>query len=268
MAFTPLKWIESPETVKFAVFSFGLIFFFIIETLFPNRKWKERRTKRLKTHLILALSNSILFRFTLQTPLLLLAYLVQSQKWGILNLISLPTPLQFMISIFILDGLNYWWHRMNHEFSLLWKFHKVHHVDTELDVTTSLRFHFGELVLSTFFKGLWIGILGINVWSFIIFEILITLCAQFHHSNISLPTKLESILEKLIMTPKIHTGHHTLSEKTRDANYSTIFIFWDLWFKTLKVPTSKEMENLGLPQGRSDDLSFRSIYLGPFTKDY
>lgn len=130
-------------------------------------------------------------------------------------------PIVTIIINIILDFLIYWWHRANHELPLLWRFHKIHHLDELLDVTTALRFHFGELLLSTFFRAI-IIIFDISWISIICFEILVLFASAFHHSNIHIPTFLDKLISKFFVTPSIHGIHHHAKERDTNSNYSHI----------------------------------------------
>ena len=171
---------------------------------------------------------------------------------------------RIIASVIVLDLFDYVWHRLNHRVGTLWRFHKVHHVDTHVDVTTALRFHPGELFISAFAKALWIVIWGPSLWGFAAFEISISLAAQFHHSNIDFPRPVERVLRLFIVTPRFHTSHHTVARRTGDANFATIFILWDRIFGTYREPDDREMQTLGLPEGRDDYLSFQAWLTQPF----
>jgi sterol desaturase/sphingolipid hydroxylase (fatty acid hydroxylase superfamily) len=175
---------------------------------------------------------------------------------------------EFIVGLIILDMLDYWWHRFNHRVPFLWRFHKVHHVDTHVDVTTSLRFHPGELLISGGVKAVWILALGPSILAFSIFESAVSLASQFHHSNIDFSDRVENPLRKCFVTPRYHASHHTVCRRTGDANFSTIFIFWDKLFKTYREPDYEEMKTLGLERGREDYLSFATTLKGPFSTKY
>ena len=175
---------------------------------------------------------------------------------------------EVIASIVILDMFDYWWHRFNHRVPLLWRFHKVHHVDTHVDVTTSLRFHPGELMISAFLKALWILMLGPSILAFAMFESATTLAAQFHHTNIDFPDSVETPLRKIIVTPRYHASHHTVTPRTGNENFATILIFWDKLFGTYRIPDYEEMKTLGLKIGRDTYLSFTTTLKAPFTSLY
>lgn len=122
----------------------------------------------------------------------------------------------------LLDGWIYWWHRANHEVRFLWRFHQVHHLDSFLDTTSALRFHAGEVLLSALVRGGVIFVVAVPFAHVVAFETLVVLAAIFHHSNVSLPDRLEQVLCLVIVTPSIHWVHHHASRADTDSNYSTV----------------------------------------------
>ena len=113
-----------------------------------------------------------------------------------------------LLDLLVLDFLIYWWHRANHEIQLLWRFHAVHHLDRTLDVTSALRFHFGEVLLSAGFRAVVVFALAIPFSHVVVFEAMVLLAAIFHHSNLRLPARVEAGLSRLVITPGIHWVHH------------------------------------------------------------
>jgi sterol desaturase/sphingolipid hydroxylase (fatty acid hydroxylase superfamily) len=145
-----------------------------------------------------------------------------------------------LLNVLILDCWIYFWHRVNHEVPFLWRFHEVHHLDENLDASSALRFHFGEVVLSSLVRAVVIILLGLPFSTVIVFEILVTISAIFHHSNIRLPVQVEKLLSLIIVTPSIHWVHHHALRSDTDSNYSTILSIWDRLFgsvsKGARVP--------------------------------
>jgi sterol desaturase/sphingolipid hydroxylase (fatty acid hydroxylase superfamily) len=142
--------------------------------------------------------------------------------------------------LLILDLWIYWWHRTNHLVPLFWRFHQVHHLDEFLDVTTAVRFHFGEVVFSAFVRAAVIFVLAIPLSSVIVFETLVLMAALFHHSNLRLPPAFERALSFVIVTPSLHWVHHHAIRRDTDSNYSTILSVWDRIFasrsRTARTP--------------------------------
>lgn len=152
-------------------------------------------------------------------------------------------PGSLVVDLVILDGWLYWWHRANHTWPILWRFHEVHHLDRFLDTTTALRFHFGELVLSALVRAPLIVLLGIPLSSVLVFDALVPAAAIFHHSNVRLPTGWERALSRVVVTPSIHWVHHHARRADTDSNYATILSVWDRWFGTHRAtPRTADLE--------------------------
>ena len=158
------------------------------------------------------------------------------------SLFSLPTfaGRSFFILI-LLDLILYYWHRLNHEVPFLWRFHKFHHADREMDATTALRFHLGEFFFSALFKAMIIFVLGIKVYEYVQFEIFVTTAALFHHSNIKLPSAFEKFVSLLIVTPNFHHAHHSEVKHETNSNYSTVFNVWDKLHRTYTKKATGEI---------------------------
>jgi sterol desaturase/sphingolipid hydroxylase (fatty acid hydroxylase superfamily) len=135
-----------------------------------------------------------------------------------------------LLDLLLLDLWIYWWHRANHRIPVLWRFHRVHHLDRFLDVTTAQRFHFGEVALSAAARAAVIVLLAVPLTSVLLFELLIALSTGFHHSNLRLPAALERLLSRLVVTPSIHWVHHHRVRRDTDSNYATVLSVWDRLF--------------------------------------
>lgn len=259
----------SPDIYRVYVFAGGISLMYFLESLFATRVWGEKHSRRLFIHLCVAALNGLVLRgLFVFIPLLYIADFLYQRKIGLSHLLGLHGVQEILASLVVLDFLDYWWHRWNHRVPFFWRFHKVHHVDTHCDTTTSLRFHTGELIFSTFIKTGWILIWGPSVWGFAIFESMITLAAQFHHANFRFPGWFEKWFIRFIVSPHFHASHHTITMRTRDNNFSTIFSWWDRLFGTFKEPNEEEMRHLGLERGGESYLSLKKTLLGPFLKDY
>ncbi len=145
------------------------------------------------------------------------------------------------LDLLILDCWIYWWHRANHEIPVLWRFHEVHHLDEFLDASSALRFHFGEVFLSSLVRASVIFLLGVPLTSVIVFETLLALSAIFHHSNARVPAWLEKPLSWVIVTPSIHWVHHHAIRRDTDSNYSAFLSIWDRLFGS-RSPTIRTPE--------------------------
>ena len=252
------------DTGRLYVFVIGLLLFFVLESVFTKREWNGMRLKRIALHTGVATINTILIRVFAYVPFLLLTVYAEEEGWGLSRLLGLVGWMEIALSIIVLDLFDYWWHRANHRVRFLWRFHKAHHSDTYMDVTTALRFHPGELLLSFFVKASWIVIWGPTVIAWFLFEAMVSLSAQFHHSNFDFSDKVERWLSLIIVTPRYHASHHAVDRKYGDANYSTIFSVWDRIFFTFAQPANggsatSAIDAIGLPEGR--DVAFSPIQL-------
>jgi sterol desaturase/sphingolipid hydroxylase (fatty acid hydroxylase superfamily) len=135
-----------------------------------------------------------------------------------------------VLDLLILDCWIYWWHRANHELPFLWRFHEVHHLDEFLDASSALRFHFGEVFLSSVVRAAVIFLLGVPIATVLLFETVLAFAAMFHHSNVKLPAWFERPLSLVIVTPSIHWVHHHAIRADTDSNYSTVLSIWDRLF--------------------------------------
>ncbi|MBF0247726.1 MAG: sterol desaturase family protein [Alphaproteobacteria bacterium] len=256
------------DSGRLAVFLGGLSLFLLLETVFPARPWQTGRAKRLFFHASLAAVNTVLVRILIYVPLLLWIVHVEEQGWGVARWLGLHDWQEVVVSLIALDLFDYFWHRANHVIPLLWRFHKAHHHDSEMDVSTALRFHPGELFLSAFAKASWVLIWGPSAMAWFVFEGLISLCAQFHHSNIDLPAPIDRWLRRVVVTPRFHTSHHAVERAYGHANYSTIFSFWDPLFGTYRMIPRAQLnsEAIGLPEARDLTLSYRAWFAEPFMR--
>jgi sterol desaturase/sphingolipid hydroxylase (fatty acid hydroxylase superfamily) len=248
-------------------FCVGLTTWIVVEQLFNARKRSMPLFRRVALHATVAVINTVFIRIFTYVPMLLLIVYVEQMGWGLARWLNLHGWLEFVISIIVLDAFDYFWHRANHRFSFFWRFHKTHHMDNDLDVFTALRFHPGELVISTLVKALWIIIWGPSVIAWFLFEVIVSLCAQMHHSNIDLPDTIEWPLSRILVTPRFHTAHHLADRSYGDRNFSTIFSFWDPMFGSLAEPLSRDQirtKLIGLPDERDQTLSLPQLLAEPF----
>ncbi len=164
--------------------------------------------------------------------------------------------------ILLLDFWIYWWHRANHKVPLLWRFHRIHHLDQWLDTTSAVRFHFGEVLLSALVRAVVILCFGIPLMSVIAFETLVLLMAGFQHSNLRLSVRLESALSKVLITPSIHWVHHHVLRQDTDSNYGTILSYWDRLFGSQSA--NKRTNNMEIGLDDAEDARFFQLLLAPF----
>jgi sterol desaturase/sphingolipid hydroxylase (fatty acid hydroxylase superfamily) len=146
---------------------------------------------------------------------------------GILRWLPLPAPVRVAVSVLALDYTMYLWHRALHDVPQLWRFHAVHHADADLDTTTALRFHAGELAASVPFRCLQVTVLGVSPGVALTYEVAMQCAALVHHANLRLPWSLERVLGLVFVTPRMHGIHHSTDPRELASNWSVIFSFWD-----------------------------------------
>ncbi|MEN8721020.1 MAG: sterol desaturase family protein [Oceanococcaceae bacterium] len=259
------------DTGKLWVFLGGFGVFFLIESLFARRPLQRPRWKRLGFHGATAALNTVTVRLLIYVPFLLWIVHVEEQGWGISRWLGLTGWTEIIVSIVVLDLFDYFWHRANHRVRFLWRFHKAHHSDPEMDITTALRFHPGELMISGLVKASWVIIWGPMAVAWFLFEVLVSICAQFHHSNIDFPDRVERWLSRIVVTPRFHAAHHAVDRRWGDSNFSTILSVWDHLFGTYARPadggkTTEAPGSIGLPEQRETAFSFAEWIIEPFRR--
>ena len=250
--------------VPLLVAIFALLF--IIETKFQLRKRVQRRIKRIIINVIVSIPAFTLLRFLFIPVMVWLATQNQDLHFGLNYLYTLPLWAEAAIAFLLLDYTNYLWHILNHKLPFLWRFHLVHHTDHDLDITTAFRFHFGEMIGSVFFRGAAVMLTGVSPVTVLIYEIVFEAATQFHHSNLKLPFQFEKLLNKLIVTPRMHGIHHSVIRSETDSNYSVIFSFWDRIHKTLYLNKLQQDVVIGVPSyDNKEELTIGFLLKLPFT---
>ena len=156
-----------------------------------------------------------------------------TRSFGLLRFFALPNYLQVVLGFGLMDLSFYYWHRINHEWRVLWRFHSVHHVDPDLDVTTSFRFHAVEVLISAGFRAVQVLLLGISPLTYIAYEAVFQLSTMFHHSNLRIPIAVERRLNWILVTPRMHGIHHSIVRRETNSNYSVILRWWDQLHRSL-----------------------------------
>lgn len=172
----------------------------------------------------------------------------QAHDFGLLNWLNLPNWAEVVGAFLFFDAWMYLWHRLNHRIPFLWRFHRTHHSDPKMDVTTASRFHLGEIVLSSILRVPVIALLGLELWQLALYETAMFTVVQIHHANIALPDWLERSLRLLIVTPFMHKVHHSRWQPETDSNYSSLFSFWDRLFGTFRSRVDFSAFQFGLEE--------------------
>lgn len=166
-----------------------------------------------------------------------------------------------LLDLLILDAFIYAWHRANHTLPFLWRFHQIHHLDQDLDVTSAVRFHLGEVLLSAFVRAGFIFLMDMPLSSVLIFEILLLCASLFHHSNARLPSGFEKALSLLVITPSLHWVHHHAVRTDTDSNYGLFLSFWDRLFGSRSQTLRQSDFKIGVEDEK--DLTLKGLLLRP-----
>jgi len=222
------------------IFFFGI---FVIMALWelrvPRRTLTISKKRRWINNLTIIAINPLLVR--LLFPVLVLEMAIKSQEfgWGLLNNFDLPFWLELVVGIVVLDLAIYLQHVMFHAIPILWRLHMMHHADLDYDLTTGLRFHPLEIILSMAVKLSVVAALGPPAAAVLMFEVLLNGVAMFNHGNIYIPRKIDSILRSFVVTPDMHRVHHSVIIRETNSNFGFNLPWWDRLFGTYRDQPAK-----------------------------
>ncbi|ABO47074.1 sterol desaturase family protein [Francisella tularensis] len=213
--------------VRLGFFLLILVTVSLWELLAPMRRLKISKQTRWINNLLLVFLNTLLLRLIFPTAAVGVAVFCQHYNLGLLNITAIPIWLKVLIAFLVLDFTIYLQHVLFHYLPLLWRFHKVHHIDLDYDVTTGLRFHPVEIFLSMLIKFMIVFLVGAPVSAVIIFEIVLNGTSLFNHGNIRLPRYFDKFLRLFMVTPDTHRVHHSTIPKETNSNFGFNLIWWD-----------------------------------------
>jgi sterol desaturase/sphingolipid hydroxylase (fatty acid hydroxylase superfamily) len=239
----------------------------MIETRFSLRQAKRPKAQRFVINVGVSALALATGAYVVAPMALRLASWTSESHFGLLHVMPLPFTAEFILGFLFMDLTFYYWHRANHSIPFLWYFHNVHHVDPDLDVSTSFRFHFGEVFFSLGFKALQVYLIGISLLTYLVYELMFQCATMFHHSNVKLPIAVERCLNKVIVTPRMHGIHHSIVKDETNSNYSVIFRWWDLIHGTLRLNIKHSDVVIGVPAYlEPQDNGFLNLLILPFRK--
>jgi sterol desaturase/sphingolipid hydroxylase (fatty acid hydroxylase superfamily) len=237
-----------------------LIIMMVYEWKFPRRPRSISRKIRWVSNLSLVLLNTVVLRIVLPILAIGIAAIVEQKRWGLLNLFFGYYWGKIIISIILLDFIIYLQHVMFHLLPLFWRIHRIHHTDLDVDVTTGLRFHPFEIILSMIIKIIAVIVFGIPVLAILIFEILLNATSMFNHSNVYIPIKLDKYLRWLIVTPDMHRVHHSIYPEETNSNYGFNLPWWDKVCKTYKDQPQDGHVNMRIGLNMFRDIKYLNIW--------
>lgn len=251
--------------------SLGPIFVVLFAALlFIQWKWPLRRQhfsalRRVIRNGILAAPGLFLSRLLLVPIPFVVSIWAMRHGFGLFHWLHLPTVLAIFAGVLLYDYAYYWWHMFMHLAPFFWRFHNVHHTDLDMDVSTASRFHLGEVFFSIFFRIAIVGLLGLNVWTLAIYELLFSVANQFQHSNWRLPLGLERMLNHVLVTPRMHGTHHSIVQRETNSNWGTVFCWWDRIHRTLRIDVPQDAITIGVAAYRDEnELTFGQLFILPF----
>jgi len=264
--------------IKWLAFGVAAGALFVFERLHPLRTRKEPGHARVGRNVaigLLAAATTAASELPIVAPAQRLA---ERRRLGLLRwtpLRRMPRALRVVLGFVLLDYTLYLWHWLNHRVPGLWRFHAVHHVDLDLDSTTGLRFHFGELALAAGFRAAQVLLLGVDRDTLSAWQQALLLSVVFHHSNLALPVEAERALQYMFVTPRMHGIHHSTKREEMNTNYSSLLSWWDRVHGSLYLDTPQSVVTIGVA-GFSDpgqvtlgrSLSMPFVRLGEGTRGW
>jgi sterol desaturase/sphingolipid hydroxylase (fatty acid hydroxylase superfamily) len=243
------EWID-PATLKRVSAPVVLSLLLLWESVAPfMRSFAGRGRERLVhgvRNLSLGVINGICTAAALTTGWAAVTGWAAQRDFGILNWLDLEGAWRWAAALLLFDAWMYWWHRFNHRIPWLWRFHRVHHSDATMDVTTAHRFHLGEILLSSLLRVPLLAVLGMTLTELAVYETAMFAVVQLHHANVALPRALDRIVRTVIVTPSMHKVHHSRIPSETDSNYGSLMSWWDSVFRSRRARADLQAIVFGL----------------------
>ena len=226
---------ENEALIRLGIFVCLFAILAALEALVPRRRRSQSRRSRWVTNWSVTVLNTLTLRaLAFALPLLAVGAAIDAEAngWGLFNTIALPLWVEIICVVLILDFAIWLQHLITHKVPILWRLHRVHHADVDMDVTTAIRFHPIEIALSMLLKIGLVYLLGPAAIAVILFEIILNGTAMFNHANLALPKWLDRLVRKVLVTPDMHRVHHSVHRHEHDSNYGFALSIWDRLFGT------------------------------------
>jgi sterol desaturase/sphingolipid hydroxylase (fatty acid hydroxylase superfamily) len=258
-----MKWVVYTPLIVFGIFAL----LFAVEKIFPLRESRAGLLARLIVNGAISLLTFALAMLIVRPSAISAQHWAGQQSFGIVHWLGLTGWAEFVVAFLFLDLTFYYWHILNHRIPWLWRFHNVHHIDPDLDVSTGFRFHFGEVLLSTLFRVVQVVLIGVPFVAFAAYELVFQAGTLFHHSNLRLPIVFERWLSKLIVTPRMHGIHHSQVRNETNSNFGVVFPWWDGLHRTIGLNIPQSQIEIGIPgYSTADDNRLGRAFVLPFVK--
>ncbi len=249
----PFGHLNESFLAKPAAAAIALGVLWLLEGLVPMFEGRDRRTRHDAANVALGVFNAAVASFLFAGATLVVTQWADRHGIGLLHWLGWSGAWGFAAAFLLFDLWQYAWHRLNHRVGILWRFHAVHHADRDLSASSGLRFHTGEIVLSSTARLMVLPVLGITLPQLLLYEAVLLPVILFHHGNIKLPGSADRVLRWLIVTPWMHWVHHSVHQPETDSNYSSVFSFWDRLFGSFRLVDNPRLIGLGLRGTRHRD---------------
>lgn len=253
------------QIVRYVVGIVAFVLFFWLQQKYPLFPRKEKVLSHSTKNIIFSIINTT---FAILIFLQVYNYFKESYlftEFGVLRWLNFSVGVEALIAFLLFDLWMYGWHKLNHDSKFLWKFHRMHHTDRDLDVTSAFRFHPVEIILSSSFRLAIFALIGMEFWHMILYESILLPVIFFHHSNFNVWKFFDRVMRVLFASPMMHWVHHSDLQNEADSNYGSVFSFWDRMFGTFRVRNDPENIVMGVDGFKTDDnLTFWGMLKTPF----
>jgi sterol desaturase/sphingolipid hydroxylase (fatty acid hydroxylase superfamily) len=216
----------------------------VAEQLYSRRARRQPRAPRWRANAGILLVDTLALRFLMPVLAVGMALEAERRGWGLFNQAGWPAWAELLLTLLLLDLVIYGQHWAFHKVPALWRLHRMHHSDLDIDVSTGLRFHPVEILLSMGIKIAAVAVLGAPAAAVVVFEVLLNGVTLFNHANLRLPTGFDRLLRLLVVTPDMHRVHHSVHREETDSNFGFSFPWWDRFFRTYRAQPADGHENM------------------------
>ncbi|MBA2542058.1 MAG: sterol desaturase family protein [Deltaproteobacteria bacterium] len=255
------------SVLRFALGALVFVALHLSERKWPLRTFVDRGLRRVGVNLAIATLSFAAVASIYGAIVLGSVDWAERHGVGLLRWSGLPPMVATVLAVVLLDYTLWHWHWLNHRVPILWRFHAAHHADLDLDASTALRFHPGELLLAVPFRAIQVVVLGVAAGPLILWETLVLVFILFHHSNLRLPSRLDALLGIVVITPRVHGIHHSRDRAALHTNFGTLSSVWDRLHGLRVTDVAQEAIHIGLPGQSPDRLGVVESLAIPFHRE-
>ncbi|MCJ8167179.1 sterol desaturase family protein [Pontibacter sp. E15-1] len=255
------------DTIGMPLLGVAAAALFVLESRRKLRQRTRPKLTRLFENGGVAAAALPALRLVLLPGMYAVAQRANRHRFGLLPRLGLPKWARYAAGFLLLDYTNYLWHVLLHKSDLLWRFHNVHHIDLDLDLSTAWRFHIGENIASLPYRGAAVVLIGVPAPLVLFYEVIFEGCTAFHHTNLRLPFHVERQLCRVMVTPRMHGIHHSIVAQETNSNFSVIFSWWDRLHRSLRLNVPQQEITIGTPAYRDPkEQTVKQLFLLPFAQ--